>query len=144
MRIIPTLIALSAIALVPTLRAASPGNPQDGPKPRPWMYDHEEPGIYMAEWDGRPDPDRGVCFYTDPAFTGHRFCVTAGQRMNALPKGFGDKITSIRSFGGGEATVYSKKKFSGHKAVFHGEITDLGDTTNRRNWNDKISSISVH
>ena len=140
-RITFALIALAAIATVPMSRAASP---QDGPKPSPWMYDHEEPGSYTSEWDGRPDPDRGACFYTDPAYTGHHFCITAGQRMNALPKGFGDKISSLRTFGGGEATVYSKKKFGGHKATFNGEINDLGDTTNRRNWNDKISSISVH
>jgi hypothetical protein len=136
-----SLIALAAIATGSLSFAASP---QDGPKPRPWMSDNEEPGTYTAEWDGRPDPDRGACFYTDPAFTGHHFCIVAGQRMNALPKGFGDKITSLRTFGGGEVTVYSHKKFSGHQAVFNGEITDLGDTTNRRNWNDKISSISVH
>jgi hypothetical protein len=140
-RITLALIALAAITAIPAARAASP---QDGPKPRPWMYDREEPGTYTAEWDGRPDPDRGACFYTDPAFTGHHFCVTAGQRMNALPKGFGDKITSLRTFGGGEVTVFSKKKFGGHRANFQGTISDLGDTEHRRNWNDTISSIAVH
>jgi len=139
-RITYALIALAAIATVPLARAAAP---QDGPKPRPWMYDQSEAGTYTSEWDGRPDPDRGACFYTDPAFTGHHFCITAGQRMNALPKGFGDKITSLRTFGGGEVIVYSKNKFNGHKAVFAGPVTDLGDTTTKRNWNDKISSISV-
>lgn len=138
-------LALVTLAAIGSSTFAMARSPQDGPKPKPWMYDNEEGGTYTTEWDGRPDPDRGACFYTDPHFTGHHFCITAGQRVGSLPKGFGDKITSIRIFGGGEATVYGKRKFEG-KHVTLGTEEDLGDTRGggHKSWNDRISSISVH
>ncbi|SFS10103.1 Peptidase inhibitor family I36 [Granulicella pectinivorans] len=137
-------LTVFAFALFASTVPSQAQYPQGPPPPRPWGYDHGQPGTYRPEWDRYPDPERGACFYTDKNFSGHRFCVRAGDRLPSLPAGFGNRISSIRVFGRGGVTVFDQQGFRGARAQF-GTIGDLGYTGrgDRRGWNDRISAIAV-
>ena len=56
---------------------------------------------------GRPAvPRDGACFYRDAGFRGDYFCVRAGEDLPWVPGGLNDEISSIRTFGRAEVTVY--------------------------------------
>jgi hypothetical protein len=89
---------------------------------------------------GRPTvPRDGACFYRDAGFRGEYFCVRAGEDLPYIPGGLNDEISSIRTFGRAEVTIYRDRRFSG-RAVRFGE-----DVWNLRNqgWNDRLSSLRV-
>lgn len=128
-----------------------PGAYQQGPPPGPeggeWRYEGGRPGHWNPDWDRRPFPRRGACFFTDAHFTGHRFCVHAGERLPGLPEGFGQSISSIQSFGGAQVQVFARPGFQGMTANFN-NAEDLGYTKRgpgwrQRGWNDRIQSIIV-
>ena len=63
---------------------------------------------------GRPTvPRDGACFYRDAGFRGDYFCVRAGEDLPYIPGGLNDEISSIRTFGRAQVTVYRDKRFSG-------------------------------
>lgn len=120
---------------------------QNGPYPPQggdWNY-RNGPGNWGPDWDRRPPPRRGACFFTDAHFRGHRFCVSSGDRMPALPGGYGNSISSIQVFGGANVVVFARRDFRGQQAQF-GMADDLGWTSKgpRRGWNDRINSIIVN
>jgi hypothetical protein len=88
---------------------------------------------------GRPStPREGACFYRDRNFSGDYFCTDAGQDIAVLPNGMNDQITSIRTFGNVQVTIYTDGRFRGRSTQLRGDVRNVGD-----DWNDKISSMRV-
>jgi hypothetical protein len=140
--------ASAAILVLSSGIAAAQYRPGPPPPPPPgegqWHYEGGRPGTWTPDWDRRPFPRRGVCFFTDAHFSGHRFCVRSGERLPSLPEGYGHSISSIQSFGGAFVVAYSRPGFQGQQARFD-TAEDLGYTSRggRRGWNDRISSLIV-
>jgi len=88
---------------------------------------------------GRPTlPRDGACFYKDKNYGGDYFCTDAGQDIAVLPNGMNDQITSIRTFGNVQVTIYTDGRFRGRSTQLRGDVRNVGD-----DWNDRISSIRV-
>jgi Beta/Gamma crystallin len=88
---------------------------------------------------GRPSlPRDGACFYRDKNFHGDYFCTDAGQDVAVMPNGMNDQITSIRTFGNVQVTIYKDGRFRGRSSELRGDVRNVGDE-----WNDGISSIRV-
>jgi hypothetical protein len=89
---------------------------------------------------GRPAvPRDGACFYRDAGFRGDYFCVRAGEDLPWIPGGLNDEISSIRTFGRAEVTVYRDRRFSGRSERFERDVFNLRN----EGWNDKLSSLRV-
>ncbi len=96
-------------------------------------------GEWHGRW-GRPStPSAGACFYEHINFEGQYFCVREGDRIEMVPEGTNDRISSMRLFGGAEITVFRDRDFSGASQHFQGDARDLRDS----GWNDTISSFRV-
>ena len=88
---------------------------------------------------GRPSvPRDGACFYRDTNFQGDYFCTEAGQDVPIMPNGMNDQITSIRTFGNVQVTIYKDGRFRGRSSELRGDVRNVGEE-----WNDGISSIRV-
>src|SRR4051794_23361394 len=88
---------------------------------------------------GRPSTPRdGACFYRDKNYNGDYFCTDAGHDIAVLPNGMNDQITSIRTFGNVQVTIYADGRFRGKSTELRGDVRNVGD-----DWNDKISSMRV-
>jgi hypothetical protein len=86
---------------------------------------------------GRPSfPREGACFYRDRNYQGDYFCTD--QDIAVLPNGMNDQITSIRTFGNAEVTIYQEGRFRGRSTQLRGDVRNVGD-----DWNDRISSVRV-
>ena len=97
------------------------------------------PASAQLRW-GRPrTPQAGACFYRDADFRGDFFCVSAGEDVSVLPNGMNDEISSIRTFGGVEVTVFQNGRYSGRSDRFDADVRNLRD----RGWNDALSSLRV-
>lgn len=106
------------------------------------------PALAQQQRWGRPHPPRaGACFYRDGFFNGDYFCMSAGDRWGAMPRGFNDVISSIRVYGGARVRIFNDGNFQGASAVVDRDVEDLVRFSNRdnpsMNWNDRISSIIV-
>jgi hypothetical protein len=89
---------------------------------------------------GRPAvPRDGACFYRDAGFRGDYFCVRAGEDLPWVPGGLNDEISSIRTFGRAEVTVYRDRRFSGRSERFRRDVFNLRN----EGWNDRLSSLRV-
>jgi Peptidase inhibitor family I36 len=96
-------------------------------------------GLEAQRW-GRPrTPSAGACFYRNADFHGDYFCVPAGEDLDQVPSGLNDRISSIRTFGGAEVTVFRNPGFSGRTARFANDVANL----QTEGWNDTLSSLSV-
>jgi len=88
---------------------------------------------------GRPNtPRSGACFYRDANFQGEYFCVPAGDALDAVPNDMNDQISSIRTFGDAEVTVYQNRGFKGRSGRFN-DVRNLLE----QGWNDRLSSLEV-
>ena len=56
-----------------------------------------------------------------------------------MPSGLNDRISSIRTFGDAEVTVFRNPGFSGRNARFVTDVSNL----QLEGWNDTLSSLSV-
>ena len=96
-------------------------------------------GVTQAQRFGRGQtPAAGACFYENVDFQGDYFCVRAGDVVESLPRDMNDRISSIRTFGRVEVSVFQDSQFNGRGARFE-DVNDL----RRQGWNDRISSIRV-
>ena len=93
-------------------------------------------------WDRNRDrdPRDGACFYKDADYRGPRVCVAAGEALESVPWHLNDEISSIRTFGRVEVTVYRDPKFRGRSVQFLQNVPDLLF----ERWNDRVSSIQIH
>ena len=99
------------------------------------------PAIVEAQvrW-GRPaTPRAGACFYRDAGFRGDYFCLRAGEDLPSVPAGLNDEISSFRTFGEAEVTIFRDRRFSGKSERFAGDVQNLRD----QGWNDRLSSMTV-
>jgi len=96
--------------------------------------------IVEAQRWGRPTaPRAGACFYRDANFQGDYFCSGAGQDVIQVPDDMNDRISSIRTFGNTEVTIFQDSRFRGRSESFGGNIRNLRD----EGWNDRLSSIRI-
>jgi hypothetical protein len=96
-------------------------------------------GYNQPRW-GRPTaPRSGVCFYRDPGFRGAYFCASSGENIAYMSRGMNDQISSIRTFGAAEVTIFQDARFAGRWARLEGDVRDL----RREGWNDRLSSVRV-
>jgi len=69
-----------------------------------------------------------------------------GEARDSLP-GYGNDISSIRTFGGAYVIIYDKQNFSGARARFRGDAPNLQQLGVAQlpghTWNNRISSIRV-
>jgi hypothetical protein len=103
----------------------------------------------FAQWQwGRPHPPRaGACFYQNGNFSGDYFCLKAGERWPSMPRGFNDRISSIRVFGGARLRLFANDNFGGTSLFLDHDVNDLhriplADNP-YKNWNDRISAVAV-
>ena len=85
------------------------------------------------------EPRDEACFYENFNYQGNSFCVRAGEALEAMPSRMNDRVSSIRTFGRSEVTVYRDDSFGGGSVRFDNDVPDLREA----NWNDRISSVQV-
>ena len=138
-RFAPFLI-LAAFAITAVAQEA----PSAPPPHESWKYgggsDNWDPS-----WDQRANPDSGACFYTDASYSGHHFCVQAGDRLPSLPKHFGDHVTSIQIFGDAKVRLFNDSDYRNGSVIIDHSIDNLRDVPFRggHTWNKRVSSIAV-
>lgn len=93
----------------------------------------------QPRWGRERMPQAGACFFEDKNFRGRYFCVRPGERLQSVPSGMGDKISSVRLLGAADVTVFRDADMRGRSARFIGDVRDL----KREGWNDQISSVDV-
>jgi hypothetical protein len=93
----------------------------------------------QPKWGRGRMPRAAACFFEDSNFRGRYFCVSPGERLRAVPREMGDKISSVRLLGASEVTVFRDEDMRGRSARFIGDVADL----KREGWNDQISSVDV-
>jgi len=123
------------------------GNDRDEGDRHGWW--DPEPGATWpprGDWHGGRWERGGACFYKDPGFGGSFFCLRRGERRESLGD-YGDKVSSIRVFGGAHVAVYDDRDFRGASANSNHDRPDLRDWRVRQkpdhSWNDRISSVRV-
>jgi hypothetical protein len=99
------------------------------------------PAVASAQlrWGSPMVPRDGACFYRDAGFRGEYFCVRAGEDLPYVPGGLNDEISSIRTFGRAEVTIFRDRRFSGRAERFGGDVWNLRN----QGWNDRLSSLRV-
>ena len=105
------------------------------------------PASAQYRW-GRPHPPRvGACFYREAGFGGDYFCLKVHDRWPSLPRGFNDRISSIRVFSGARLRLFDSYNFRGRNALIDSDVFDLRELRLPENpgksWNDRVSSIAV-
>jgi hypothetical protein len=83
-------------------------------------------------------PRDGACFYEDADFRGQSFCVPRGATYTALPRGFNDRISSVRVSGGADVRIFQNANFGGRSTEIRTDTPNL-----RGNWRDNVSSLRV-
>jgi hypothetical protein len=98
-----------------------------------------QPASAQPRW-GRPRaPRAGACFYKDSRFRGDYFCLEAGERIDTMPRGMNDEISSIQAFGDVDVEVYQDVNFRGRSRRFGSSVRNLAE----EGWNDRLSSVRV-
>jgi hypothetical protein len=82
-------------------------------------------------------PREGACFYEDANFRGQYFCMPRGATFTALPRGFNDRISSVR-VSGAEVRIFQDRDFRGRSRELRSDTPNL-----RGDWKDDVSSIRV-
>ena len=95
--------------------------------------------VAQPRWGRERVPNQGACFYEHVNFQGNYFCVAQGDRLQSLPSGMGDEISSVRATGAAVVTVFRDSNLQGRSARFIGDVRDL----KAEGWNDQISSLEV-
>ncbi|MEO6239637.1 MAG: peptidase inhibitor family I36 protein [Vicinamibacterales bacterium] len=93
----------------------------------------------QPRWGRDRMPQAGACFFEDTNFKGKYFCVRPGERLQSLPGGLGDRISSVRLIGASQVTVFKDADMRGRSARFIGDVRNLKG----EGWNDQISSVEV-
>src|SRR5262245_1341616 len=95
--------------------------------------------VSAQRWGREAEPRNGACFYEDADYGGNYFCIRSGERRDWRPDGMYDRMSSIRTFGDADVTVFRDRSFNGSSARFDYDVANLRDGS----WNDRISSIQV-
>jgi hypothetical protein len=103
--------------------------------------------IEVVSMRNQGDWDRdGACFFKDENFRGEKFCVEKGDRMDQVPPGFSDRISSVRLYGRATATVFQDARFRGPSLEIREDVENLQrfQVSPGHSWNDRVSSIRVY
>ena len=94
-----------------------------------------------GDWDRE-----GACFFKDENFRGEKFCVEKGDRMAQVPRGFSDRISSVRLYGRATVVVFQDADFRGRKLEIRDDVVNLQSfqVSPGHSWNDRVSSIRVY
>jgi hypothetical protein len=89
----------------------------------------------------------GICVYENSEYRGRSQCFDAGQsEVNLATMGWGDRISSIRVFGGARAFLYTNARFGGARLSVDRDMPDLGRLNisgTGASWSHQISSLEV-
>lgn len=89
---------------------------------------------------GRPTaPRSGACFYRDPGFRGPYFCASSGENIPIVNRVTNNQISSIRTFGDTEVTIFQDPRFAGRWTRLEGNVANLRN----EGWNDRLSSVWI-
>jgi hypothetical protein len=118
------------------------------PRPPPnTNWKHGQDSNWDPSWDQRANPNSGACFYTDASYSGHHFCVPAGDRLPSLPKHFGDHVISIQIFGDAKVRLFNDSNYRNGSVIviIDHSIDNLRDVPFRggHTWNKRVSSVVV-
>jgi hypothetical protein len=97
---------------------------------------------------GKPGgtPHDGACFFANANFSGDYFCEPRGSVLN-VPRGFNDKISSIRVYGRVRMTLYNDANYQGFSTVARQSVPDLRawrvQGYSNKDWNNRISSMRL-
>jgi hypothetical protein len=99
-----------------------------------------------GDWHGGRWESGGACFYQDFNFSGRFFCLRRGEVRESLGN-YGDKISSLRAFGGARVILFDDRNFSGASERVRTDVDDLRRVPvaqkHGHTWNDRVSSIRV-
>ncbi|HEV2386873.1 MAG TPA: DUF3011 domain-containing protein [Candidatus Acidoferrales bacterium] len=99
-----------------------------------------------GDWNGGNWDRGGACFYKGYNFTGDYFCVRRGESLRSIGN-FGDKISSIRVFGGARVVVFNDRDYRNGQDVTGSDVRDLREwrmsSRPSHTWNRRISSLQV-
>ena len=111
-----------------------------------WDPDPNDSWPPRGEWRGGKWASGGACFYQDREFRGSYFCMRRGEQREELG-GYGDQISSMRTFGGARVTIYDDRDFRGARETVSGDRPELQQLRVSQKpghtWNDRISSIQI-
>jgi hypothetical protein len=103
-------------------------------------------------WDSgrghRPEPWRGVgaCFYRNVGYDGPYFCLARGERVDHMPPGFDNAISSIQVMRADKLMIFSKDNFGGYGGWIRDDVPNLKNwriPETNKSWNNRVSSIRV-
>ena len=145
MRRLAALLIMIFLGLAVSVYAQKDDRGRQLPPDNNWAYGPQN-SQWNPSWDRRPNPRDGACFYTTAPFRGHHFCVRAGDRLPALPGGFGDDISSIEIFGHARVAIFNDRHYRNGRRILTRSVPDLRDVPFRggHTWNNRISSIIVY
>ena len=122
------------------------GNLPGGPNSPWWNRDAGDTWPPRGDWHGGKWESGGACFYTDRGFGGSYFCMRRGEQRDSLA-GYGDKISSIRVFGGARVFAFDDRNFSGARKTLRQDAPDLEQVPVSQKpghtWSNRISSVRV-
>jgi hypothetical protein len=112
---------------------------------------NDRPGGAVSLPPAQNPPSRGVnegiCFYERANYQGREECLRSGDEVSDISRrGLGDRISSVRVFGGARAVFYRSSNFRGERLIVDRDIPDLSRVRMEgtlRTWNDQISSVQV-
>lgn len=135
-------LAVTAVAQ-PGQRPGPPG-PPPGQQGDPWTYGPNN-NAWRPDWNSRPNPRRGACFFTTAPFRGNRFCVRAGDKLPGLPGNIGGNISSVQTFGGAQVRLFNDSNFRNGSVTLRNSVPDLRRVPFRggHTWNNRVSSLMV-
>jgi Protein of unknown function (DUF3011) len=105
-----------------------------------WWWD-SGPGVRPAPWKGT-----GACFYRNVGFDGAYFCMGRGEKIDRLPSGFNNAISSIQVVRARSVVIYSQNNFQGYSSRVPDSIPNLKQwriPSTGKSWNNRISAIRV-
>ncbi len=94
----------------------------------------------QPRWGRSSAPRAGACFYRDANFRGEYFCAGSGENVAFMGGGMNNQISSIRTFGDVEVTIFQEPRFQGRWTRLEGDVRNL----RRAGWNDRLSSVRVN
>jgi hypothetical protein len=95
--------------------------------------------VSAQRWGTPRAPTTGVCFYEHANFEGRSFCLAPGESAAAMPADMRDAISSIRTFGRAQVTIFRDDNYKGPSAYLTTDALNLDND----GWNDTVSSIRV-
>jgi len=111
------------------------GRGRDGDRNNDYAYRGWNPSGPV--WGRETYPREGACFFEDANFRGNYFCVPRGGTYTSLPRGFNDRISSVRVFSS-DVRIYRDSEFHGRSSEIRRDVANL-----RGDWRDSVSSIRV-